>query len=236
MKIIKNEKLINRNAKIGRYTSFVGLAVLGVGMWITFAKPELVQWSWASLFFGFILSQVGIYFGNRWGRRPRPDEHLDAALKGMDDRWTLIHYQAPAEHLLFGPGGMWMLKTYHQAGKLIYDQNKKRWKMTGGGFGQAYLRIFAQENIGRPDLEIESETRALLSYLKKKAPELEPPEVKVALVMTNDKTDIDEEILDAPAIPVAAKKLKETIRKLSKEGGIAPLKLAELQSAFGVED
>jgi hypothetical protein len=236
MKIIKNEKLINRNAKVGRYASLAGLAILGVGMWITFARPEWVQYSWASLFVGFILSQVGIYYGNRWGRRPRPDEHLDAALKGMDDRWTLIHYDAQSEHVLFGPGGFWLLKTYHQPGKLTYDQNKKRWKMGGGGFMQAYLRVFAQESIGRPDLEIVSETRALLAFIKKRAPDIEPPEIKVGLVMTNEKTEIDEGIQDAPAVPIAVKKLKETIRKLSKEGGISPLKLAALQAAYGVED
>jgi len=131
---------------------------------------------------------------------------------------------------------LWLLKTYHQPGKLTYDKNKNRWKMSGGGLMQGYLRIFAQESIGRPDLEIDSEKRAILGYIKKKSPELEPPEVKVALVMTNEKTEIDEEIQDAPAVPVSAKKLKETIRKLSKEGGIAPLKLVELQGAFGVEE
>lgn len=236
MKIIKNEKLIERNAKVGRYASLGGLVVLAAGMYITFAKPEYMQFAWACLFVGFILSQVGIYYGNRWGRRPRPDEYLESALKGLDDRWTLLHYDAPGEHVLMGPGGLWLLKTYHQAGKLIYDPNKNRWKMVGGGFGQAYLRVFAQESIGRPDLEISAETKALKSFIEKRAPDIEPPEIKVAMVLTNDRADIDEDIVDAPAIPVQAKKLKETVRKLSKAGGLSPLKLAELESAFGIQE
>lgn len=236
MIIIKDEKKINRNASIGRYVSIAGLIVLGLGMWITFSRPELIQLAWGSLFVGFILSQVGIYFGNRWGRRPRPDEHLDAALKGLDDRWALIHYKAPVEHLLVGPGGIWLLKPYHQAGNLSYDAKKNRWKMKGGGAMQAYLRVFAQENIGRPDLEIDSEVAALNRYFSQAVPDDTLPEIKVALVMTNERTQISDDIKDTPAFAVSAKKLKETVRKLSKEKGLSPGKLAALQQAMGLKE
>ncbi len=45
MKIIKNEKLIKRNGQIGQYTSIGALVVLGVGMYISFTKPNLFTWS-----------------------------------------------------------------------------------------------------------------------------------------------------------------------------------------------
>ena len=28
-----------------------------------------------------VYHNLGLYYGNRWGRRPRPDEHLSLALK-----------------------------------------------------------------------------------------------------------------------------------------------------------
>ena len=84
MRIIKNEKIIKRNAKIGSIVTILSLVILGGGMYITFTNPELLNISVIALLVGFILSQVGIFFTTRWGRRPRPDELLDQALKGLD--------------------------------------------------------------------------------------------------------------------------------------------------------
>lgn len=41
MKIIKNEKLIKRNAKIGQWTSMGALVILGLGMYISFTRNDL---------------------------------------------------------------------------------------------------------------------------------------------------------------------------------------------------
>ncbi len=70
MDIITNDRLIQRNARIGQVTSIVGLLVLAGGMFISFTRAELFLFSLIALVIGFGLSQVGIYFGNRWGRRP----------------------------------------------------------------------------------------------------------------------------------------------------------------------
>ena len=35
---------------------------------------------------------VGIYFANRWVRKPRPEESLDKALKSFDDHYRIYHY------------------------------------------------------------------------------------------------------------------------------------------------
>src|SRR4030065_1598293 len=108
MEIIINERLVRRNARIGQVSSIVGLLVLAGGMYISFARQEYFSLSMAALLLGFTLSQVGIYFGNRWGRRPRPDELLSQALKGLDGRYTLYHYGTTASHLLVCPAGVWV--------------------------------------------------------------------------------------------------------------------------------
>jgi hypothetical protein len=146
MDIITNDRLIQRNARIGQVTSIVGLLVLAGGMFISFTRAELFLFSLIALVIGFGLSQVGIYFGNRWGRRPRPDEVLDTALKGLDGRYSIYHYSSPTAHLLIGPAGIWVLLPRNQAGEITYDETKKRWRQKGGSI---YLKIFAQENLGR---------------------------------------------------------------------------------------
>ena len=158
MKIIKNEKLIKRNSIIGQWTSILALAVLGGGMYMSFANPadtQLVTYSIIALVVGFILTQVGMYMGNRWGRSPRPDEKIDAELKGLPGDYTLYHFVTPASHLLVGPAGVWTLLPYRQRGVVTYTKN--RWRIGNGGFLQAYMSIFGQEGIGRPDLEADGE-------------------------------------------------------------------------------
>ncbi len=111
------------------------------------------------------MSQIGMYYGNRWGRSPRPDEMIDKSLKGLGRDYTIYHYVTSAAHLLVGPAGIWTMMPYYQSGKIIYE--KKRWKSRGGGFLQSYLRLFGQENMGRPEIESETEIEATKRYLAK---------------------------------------------------------------------
>ena len=70
MKTVTNAKLIKRNAKIGQYTSLGALVVLGIGLYFSFAMKEKYIYSFVALILGFLMSQVGINFTNRWGRNP----------------------------------------------------------------------------------------------------------------------------------------------------------------------
>ncbi len=71
MKIIKNEKLIKRNGQIGQWTSIGALVILAAGMYISFQRPDLFNYAIIALLVGFIMTQVSMYFGNRWGRSGR---------------------------------------------------------------------------------------------------------------------------------------------------------------------
>ena len=227
MKIIKNEKLINRNAKIGQYTSLGALIVLGVGMYVSFTRPELFVWAVVALLLGFTLTQIGMYFGNRWGRSPRPDEKLDSGLKGLHKDFCIYHWSTPVSHLLVGPAGIWVLIPYHQRGQVTYQKN--RWKMSGGGFLQGYMRLFGQEGIGRPDLEAESEINSIRKMLAKALDEEEIPEINAALVFTTEGVEIEAEEAPFPTLPL--KKLKDFMRNKAKE---KPISLQELEKVQAI--
>jgi hypothetical protein len=228
MKIIKDEKKIKRYSVFGQVASLGGLVILAGGMFISFRYPGMIGLAWLALLIGFVLSQVGIFFGNRWGRRPRPDEHLDNALKGMDDRNTIYHYKTATNHLLVGPSGVWVILPRHQVGKITFD--KGHFKQKGGGVLQGYLRIFAQEGLGRPDLELAGEIDSVKKYFKKMLPDQEIPNIQGVVVFTNEKAELD--VGEASILVVPAKKLKELIRKKSKEKGLPPVKLQEIQEAL----
>ena len=228
MKIIKNEKLIKRNSKIGQYTSLGALVVLGIGMYISFSRPELFVWAVGALLVGFTLTQVGMYFGNRWGRSPRPDEKLDAGLKGLHKDFNIYHWTTPVAHLLVGPAGIWVLIPYHQRGQVAYRKN--RWKMSGGGFLQNYMRLFGQEGIGRPDLEAESEINSIHKVLAKELDEEAIPEIQAMLVFTSDGVEIDAEDAPIPALPL--KKIKDFMRNRAKEKPITATDIEKVKAVL----
>ena len=224
MKIIKNEKLIERNGKIGNWVSLGALLVLGGGMYISFTRPEWFTYSLICLVLGFMMTQIGMYMGNRWGRSPRRDEKIDAALKGMHSEFSVYHYTTPASHLLVGPAGVWVVLPYQQAGTVYFDKN--RWKVKGGGFMQSYMRIFGQEGIGRPDIESESEVSALKTFLVKKLAGSTVPEIKTVMVFTNDQVEVEPGESPIPAMKL--KELKSFMREESKNRKLSSGQIQEL--------
>ncbi len=228
MKIIKNEKLIERNGKIGQWTSIGALGILGLGMYISFKKPELFTYSIISLVIGFIMTQVGMYMGNRWGRSPRPDEKFDTGLKGLHSDFNMFHYSSPVSHLLVGPSGIWVLIPYHQKGDVSYVKN--RWKMSGGGFMQGYMRIFGQENLGRPEIDAASEVQTLNKFFTKKLDGSFSPEVKPILVFTSDEVEIDAG--DSPIPAMKLKQLKEFLRQGAKNRALSTSQIEQITALF----
>jgi len=231
MKIIKNEKLIKRNSVIGQWLSLGALVVLGLGMYISFTKPALFTYSLVCLAVGFIMTQVGMYMGSRWGRSPRPDEKIDSGLKGMHSEFTLYHFATPASHLLVGPGGVWALLPYHQRGKISFE--KSRWKLSGGGFIQGYMRIFGQEGIGRPDLDAENEIITLNKFFSKNMDSASVPEVKAVLLFTDDEVELDPG--DSPIPAMKLKQFKEFMRQNSKTRALTSTQIAAITDLFAKE-
>ncbi len=226
MEIISNQKLIARNKVIGQVTTLASLVILGGGLYFSFQQnidkggtASII--SLTALLVGFALSQVGIYFGNKWGKSPRPDEVISNSLKGLDDKYLLYHYSTPVSHLLVGPAGIWTLIPYSLGGKITYDNGK--WRQKGGSF---YMKLFGQESLGRPDLEAISEINRLKKYFKD-FPQVDLPDPEAVLVFSNEKAIIEAD--KAPIAALPAKKLKEYIRKQVKESKLSNEKLAILE-------
>jgi len=233
MKVVTNSKLIKRNAKIGQFTSIGALVVLGIGLFISFKLPDKFVYSLAALLLGFFMSQIGMYYGNRWGRSPRPDELIDKGLKGLGREYSVFHYVTAVPHLLVGPAGIWTLMPHYQSGTIVYD--RKRWKSKGGGFIQSYLRLFGQENMGRPEVESGAEIESLKRYLTRLLPEgSEIPQIRSLLLFTSPKAELKVE--NAPLPAITPKELKDFMRERSKEETISDTTLDTLLRALPKPD
>jgi Flp pilus assembly secretin CpaC len=180
------------------------------------------------LLLGFTLTQIGMYMGNKFGRSPRPDEKLDAGLKGLQNEFVMYHYTTPVSHLLVGPAGIWVVMPYHQRGQVAFKKN--RWRMSGGGFLQGYMRIFGQESLGRPEIEIDNEIKSLKKHLSKHMPESEIPEINALMVFTDDNVEIDAE--DSPIPAMKLKQVKEYIRQRAKEKKVSGETLNKLKTVL----
>jgi len=209
MKLVINEKLINRNKIIGQATTFGSLAVLLIGLVLAFSKNDTNKMilSYIALVVGFILSQVGIYYTNRYGRTPRLDEIISANFEKLSNEYTFYVYTSPIPLLLIGPAAIWIPMPVTATGKISYI--KGRWRQQGTGF---LMKAFGQEGLGKPVVDAEDYKKTLSKHLfAKLGSEFQLPEMKPILVLMMKNAEIGE-VEDAPIPMVKADKLRRYIR------------------------
>lgn len=180
MIIIRDDKKIARYRTVGQVASFAGMAALIGGMVLIFVgDPQTVfYWQLAALLVGWMLSQVGIYFAQRYVRRPRPDQVLDEALEKVGKDGRLYHYILPAPHVLLLPSGIIVIVAKYQGGKISVQDDK--WRQTGMGL----RRFFGQEGLGNPTREAENSIAAIAHFLQKNAPQVEEVPIGALIVFT----------------------------------------------------
>jgi hypothetical protein len=226
MKIITNTKLIERNKTIGKVLTFVALAILIGGLALSInGKPENISYSYLALILGFMASQFGIYFSNRFGRSPRPDEKLSAELKGLDDRYSLYHYSTSVSHVLVGPSGLWILMPFNQQGTITFEKGK--YKQKGGNL---YLKIFAQEGLGRPDKDTQYACEDMQKFLAKKMDADSIPPINAMVIFTNPKSEV--KAPEAPYPTMVADKMKDFLRKKAKDNAFPPELADKVNAVF----
>jgi len=227
MKAVTNEKLIARNAKIGTWSSLVGLAVLGIGLYISIKLPEYLLLSFLCLLAGILLSNVGLYNANRWVKKPRPDEVLTKALKGFDRRYYLYHYVLPVSHVLVSPSGLFVIVARNQDGPIYYADGRWRQKFN-------LFRAFGLlgEGVGNPVRDAAGEVRKMQKFLAKQQLELDEVPVQPLIVFTNEKAELH--VQDPPLPVLDPKGLKDFLRKAAKDtlsGG----QIRQIVDVFGGE-
>jgi hypothetical protein len=115
-------------------------------------------------------------------------------------------------------------------GEIRYD---KRWKQRGGSL---MLKMFGQENIGRPAMDIQSNEKEIQKFLSKDLPEDQIPPIKGILVTMNPNATIGD-VSDAPDLIVEASALRRTIRKYDRkvEDGASDETLYKINKSLGGE-
>lgn len=229
MKQVINEKLITRNKRIGNITSIAGIAILAAGLVLNInATPTRTLLSFGALIIGFIVAQVSTYYVTKFGRSPRFDEVIAHNLSKLNSNYTFYVYSSPVPMLLIGPSGIWIPTPVSASGEIYYD---KKWKQSGGSF---LLKLFGQENIGRPGLDVKANEKQLHEFLSNHFEEDRIPPINSILVSLHPKATIGD-VEEAPIPIVEADALRRKLRKVSRktEEEIPQETLDKINEIFG---
>jgi hypothetical protein len=217
-------KLIRQRGRLGMYASLAGLGVLVVGMIASFQQ----QYLWVSLLavlLGFLLSQLGSYNLRRWGRSPRPDQVLEQALKGFDDRYHLYAWTLPAPYVLLSPQGVYCFAIRDQTGEISVTGAQWRSKFTLGRL----LLLFAQEGLGNPTSEALEYAERMDEWIKSELPDVTVRSQPV-VVFINERARLS---INDPLVPVLeAKGLKKWLRGPGKGESLKSTDYKALERLF----
>jgi hypothetical protein len=224
MQVSTNEKLIARRRRIGTYASFGGLGVLVVGMISSF-RVQYIWYSLICLVAGFLLAQYGNYNLRRWGRTPRPDQVIEAALKGFDNRYQFYSWTLPAPLVLLSPQGVYSLVTRDQTGEISVNGSQWHSKFNLG----RVLLAFAQEGLGNPTTEALEGAGRLEKWINAEAPAVTAT-IQPAVVFINERAQLQ---VNDPTVPVMdAASLKKWLRGAGKGATLKSADYKALEALF----
>jgi hypothetical protein len=188
MKVVINRVRLAQRAQIANFLSISGLVALLAGVVLPLIIPSLGQViPLIVIVTGIAVSMTGIYQANRWVRKPRPEERLSKALKGLDDKYILNHYPSSlhCDHILLTPEGVVVLETVNLSGQIVYKEGRWTERMT---MGRA-LRSVVEERLGDPDSSALAVQRNLVARLSDLTGETVT--VKPLIVFTHPAADLN---------------------------------------------
>jgi hypothetical protein len=204
MKTYIDRKKVGTRAELSNLASIGGLVLLLASVLLPLFLPKAANFSFVLMVVGLGTAMVGIFYANRWVRKPRPEERLDKALKGLADSYHLYHYPPfPPDHLLLTPNGVVILETIGLAGSFSYRDGRWREAMT---IGRA-LRSIVEEHVGDPIKSALRTEQALRERLAKVVEGTVP--IKPLVVFVHPAAELDIEKTSIPVLP--AEKLKKQV-------------------------
>jgi hypothetical protein len=220
-------KVIKRWNSFSKVLIFLGLGLLIGAFIMTFREPKLSNQFLIMSVIGVVCSQIGLAINNRWGAKPRTDEIIGEALKGLDNRYELYHYKLGANHALFSPAGAFALVPRYEDGEITYEGEKWFSRRTK----RKLLRRSGKRSLGGVQKNAEAEARSMQRALQRALPDGPEITVNPILVFVNQDTYV--KVNGAPLHAVHEKKLKSLIRRLPKAKSLSTEEMEVLAEKLG---
>lgn len=224
MKSIIDQRKRKALATFANFLSVGGLLTLLASVILPYVRKGMELTSSILLVVGLFTAMIGIYFANRWVRKPRPEAVLDEELKGLSDSYRLYHYEhKAADHILLTPYSLIVLEAVNLEGRFIYKNGRWQEFMK---FGRA-LRYIVEEHLGDPLQAALSSQEHLRRELAKKVEGGEGVPVKAVVVFTHPRCALE---LEETAVPVV--KASHLKRAIAEKGPKMPAELYERVRAY----
>lgn len=218
MKIIIDQKSVQRNATIGKILRWVSLGCMLTGLIAVFSEdifsnPNLFTIFFSIMIVGVLLSSVSGFFTSRFGKSPRPDELIDKTFKGLDDRFQIFHYRSSIPHLLIGPAGLWSIIPTFIDGEIIYEENKSNWTHKRNSI---LNRLLQKEYFPNPLSEYKHHKKELEKVFKERINIDNDSELKLLILLLNKNVTISGISEKDNILIMPYEKVKDRFRKLAK--------------------
>ncbi len=199
MKIVIDQAQVQRKRRLSNVASIGGLFLLLASVVLPLLKPEFATYSTILMVLGLAVAMIGIYFANRWVKKPRPEDRLDDALKSLNEFHCLYHYpKLPCDHVLLTPWGVLVLETINLEGEFHYREGRWKEKM---GLGRA-LRYIVEEHLGNPIKSALASEAYLKSHLNENTPAGREIPVHSVVVFVHPSAVLDVENPETPVCKV----------------------------------
>lgn len=203
MRIVTNQKLIDKNRKLAQYLFFASFGLLIVGLFASgqqtasMANDDMILGFFAPLLLiivAFIVTMISVRMTNLWMREPRPETIMKEGLKGLSNNSVLYHYyHKPAQHVLIAPQGVFVLTTRFQQGNFTVQEDE--WKTHRSAISRI-TSLFRFEDIGNPTEDAVKNAAHVEALLAQIAPGVK---VQPVVVFTDPRANIT---IENPTVPV----------------------------------
>ncbi|OGO25395.1 MAG: hypothetical protein A2W33_02770 [Chloroflexi bacterium RBG_16_52_11] len=199
MKVIIDRKKIGTRQKLSNFASLGGLLLLLVSVVLPLIDVTWNTYSTIIMVIGLAMAMIGIYFANRWVKKPRPEALLDETLINLHDTYRLYHYPAlPCDHVMLTPGGVVVLETNNLEGKFSYKNGRWREKI---GLGKV-LRYLVEVHLGNPIRSAMDDVSYLKDQLSVRIPGGETIPVWCVVVFVHPRAVLEIEGAEIPVCKV----------------------------------
>ena len=204
MLVARNLDQVQANKRLSRIKVAGGILLFLVGAPISFISTAYLIVAYTLVIFGFVLFNSGLQGVAKWGRKIRNDQLIDAELRRLSDRYTLIHYprigNRTLDHVLIHETGIVVMRTKEVIGRV--EVQGSRFRKIGAGMLGRFIGMGGPQ-LGQPGVENGLDRKALLETLAKEAAERDwPTDVPVdgLIVFTAPRIVLSVDGADPPAV------------------------------------
>lgn len=229
MRVIRDVGYIKNRKRAATLTSVVGVVLLGFAFWLSFSArndERAVLLAYLPLLAGTVIFHFGMQQVAQWNRSPRNDQVLDNLLRGLGERYVLIHFipagKRVVQHALVHSGGVLAVTMRELDGKISFQPD--RWSRARSGLGRLFG--LGGPQLGNPSYDAKSDMESLQTLLIDNEIDVEVDSV-IAFVNPLVQLNIDE-----PDFPVVnGDGLEPFVRSLTADPAFAP---AQRQAAVAL--